>query len=225
MINFPATVVDNYLPEPDNFLELASSPLIKWTTDPEGRWPGERSQRINEINELLFTNIMQKFWLLFYNEEESHHVEYAADMFFQKIKPEYDRGWIHSDYPSIVTIIIYLTKNANLNTGTALYTPKNLQISSGQHEEFKRSLYTGQASGDQVKDNMEKNNSHFTQNLFVGNVYNRMFSFDSQIYHGAQDLTDSTDRLTLITFVTKLKAPCTAISRSARLPVYMEVKD
>ena len=72
---------------------------------------------------------------------------------------------------------------------------------------------------------MEKNNSRFTQNLFVGNVYNRMFSFDSQIYHGAQDLTDSTDRLTLITFVTKLKAPSTAISRSARLPIFMEVKD
>ena len=68
MINFPTTIIDDFLDEPFEFRKLAYSDKVEWTKDEGGRWPGMRSSSLREIDNELCDWLMQKYLLIFWNE-------------------------------------------------------------------------------------------------------------------------------------------------------------
>ena len=44
----PVTVLDNFLPDPDKIREWALK--LNYSTDPQGNWPGLRSDELSSIN-------------------------------------------------------------------------------------------------------------------------------------------------------------------------------
>ena len=221
---FPTLVVDDFLPDPDAVRNLALSDKIKWHTDPEGRWPGKRSQLFHEIDHTLFMSIMRRYFTLFYSDAEiDNQVRYTASMTFQKVSTKEDCSWVHSDYPSTSTFIIYLTPKSNPSSGTALYKQKTIMNNSVLND-IKRKSFLGEISMEEAESARLENNSYYEKNLHVGDLYNRMFSFDSYQYHGAQELKiqDDQERLTLITFVENICGPATPLQRAKCVPICLD---
>ena len=65
-----------------------------------------------------------------------------------------------------------------------------------------------------------ENNSQFEETIKVGNVYNRLIAFDSQLFHAAQSLfgneEEDNERLTLVLFTNSLIAGRSPVFRSKR---------
>ena len=57
----------------------------------------------------------------------------------------------------------------------------------------------------------------------MSNVYNRLVSFDSSLWHGVEDFKNDEDRLTLVMFLQDLAGPATTIQRARALPFMRDV--
>jgi len=216
---FPTTIVDGFLPDPDAVRNFALSDKIEWHSDEDGKWPGLRSQMLFEVDEALFQFIMERYLSHFYNRDDMNKVTFVSRMQFQRVNAAYDKGWIHSDHPFISTFILYLTPDANPKSGTGLYTAKDL--SSGiKHIDKKIHAFT---AGENVEQYREDHNAQFVQNTFVSNVYNRLLSFDSSLWHGVEDFKNDEDRLTLVMFLQELTGPPSTLQRTRSIPLLRDI--
>ena len=113
--------------------------------------------------------------------------------------------WIHKDSGRAIGGIIYLDKDPEEETGTSLYKNKQL-IFPHSHEEdsCKRRWYTGKDVSDEEYHNLFYSNpTHFEETVKVKNVYNRLFMFNGNEYHGVQTYgSHDRTRLTLAFFIT-----------------------
>ena len=137
---------------------------------------------------------------------------YYAKVVFQKVKGFHEdqfhvknRGWIHKDSGRAIGGIIYLDKDPEEETGTSMYKNKQL-IFPHSHEEdsCKRRWYTGKDVSDEEYHNLFYSNpTHFEETVKVKNVYNRLFMFNGNEYHGVQTYgSHDRTRLTLAFFIT-----------------------
>lgn len=199
MYTFPATIVDNFFNNPDDVRDYALS--LPFNSDPEGRWPGERVS-LSETNITFFDFVCRKMLSLFTDDD---YPKYYASAYFQKIKTnEYiDEGWIHTDFPHVLTGIIYLTPNSKESNGTSLYklNNKNICWNNEVTEDIKRKGYLNEGDVNAFKDARDYEYSQFTKTLDIPSFYNRLVLFDSSLYHKANNFhIDDQDRLTVIVF-------------------------
>jgi len=64
MINFPAICIDNFFDKPDKVREWGLS--LSKQKDPEGRWPGKRSEHLFKIDEQWNQNLIVKILLAYF---------------------------------------------------------------------------------------------------------------------------------------------------------------
>ena len=84
-----------------------------------------------------------------------------------------DRTWIHSDYNNMWAGVCYLTPDAPLSGGTALYRHKE----SGERESI-NNVDHGQDAYDYTKWEIVDR---------IGNVYNRLILYPGNLYHASVD--------------------------------------
>lgn len=194
-IFFPTTIIDGFFEDPDSVREFG---LKQKFVDDHDNYPGARTQKIVELNPLLFKNASSKFIELFFPQQQ---VSVNLSMTFQIVDSRYGSGWIHRD-PGIATAIIYLNKEHTMS-GTSLYKKKNVFddiITTPEYNNVKH------AAIKQKTDNIEtriKVNSCYEEVLNVKGLYNRALLFDSHQYHAAhnffgENINDS--RLTIVVF-------------------------
>ena len=214
MINFPTTIIDDFLDEPFEFRKLAYSDKVEWTKDEGGRWPGMRSSSLREIDNELCDWLMQKYLLIFWNESR---INMKSNSFFQRIPSNVESGWIHLDnVRNIHTFIIYLNPKPNPKSGTSLFHPTNNAVTTYGHLDIKSKYYKGEISKEQERPYLLDHQSNFIEDIFVPNKFNRLFGFDGHLWHGVKryDQDEHEDRLTLITFIEDLTTTRTPINRS-----------
>lgn len=198
-IFFPTCIVDGFLDFPDEMREWGLS--LPFEQDKEGRWPGERSPPIHEINEMIFKTLISKIVSLFYSGDNYTYTAYST---FQLVDKKFgEGGWIHKD-SGVITAILYLSPDGD--RGTSLFKIKTLNETSNHIllNEDKKKAYVNLQNN---QDSMEKSNSNFQENIRVDGLYNRLLLFDSRIYHGANGYfgeNTKNSRLTLVTFIQKL---------------------
>lgn len=161
-------VVDDFYQNPDALREFALSQDFSVT----GNYPGLRTRSflsedcINIINNLLtysaggVTN-----WLLDENSDG-----YTGS--FQLCTSQ-DRTWIHTDQHNTWAGVCYLTPNAPVSGGTAIYKHKR----SGERTFTQDSPF-------------EKDPYDYTEWEIVdriGNIYNRLVLFRGDLYHASVD--------------------------------------
>ena len=213
----PVTILDNFLDEPDKIRNWALS--LEYFPDPEGKWPGLRTNTLSEINEPFFHMVCKKYFSQFYDLSKDK-LEWKITMCFQIVNERYDCGWIHSDEgASQITGIIYLTPDPNLNSGTSIYQEKkNIIISEHNYTQIKEDSYLNKISIEHAKKYKDEHNSQYEETIRISNIYNRLISFDSHLHHAAQEFfgknTDS--RLTLVFFVNQLYVNNTPVGRVRR---------
>ena len=205
---FPAVIFDDFFENPDIVVDLANS--LDYEIG-DGAWPGIRTEELGKIKGLksFADSVTDKILRMFYPDKQ---FGYYAKLGFQKVKGFHEdqfhvknRGWIHKDSGRAIGGIIYLDKDPEEETGTSLYKNKQL-IFPHSHEEdsCKRRWYTGKDVSDEEYHNLFYSNpTHFEETVKVKNVYNRLFMFNGNEYHGVQTYgSHDRTRLTLAFFIT-----------------------
>jgi len=220
MINFPAICVDNFFDDPDKIREWGLS--LPKEKDPDGRWPGKRSDQLHEVDDAFNQKLVAKIGLAFYGWESMDKVTWnESDISFQLVESHKhencNKGLIHMDANSKDEVgiagLIYLTPNANLNSGTSIYKLKenhNFTKEDGKSIlKLKEDLYLNDSVDEKKWDKMiEKNYSDFDETIRFNNMYNRLICYDTFSWHSAMSTNAGIeDRLTLVFFIRGIQAP------------------
>jgi len=208
----PTTVVDHFFENPDMVVDFANS--LEYQTEPSGRWPGARTKDLYEIDNNFVRALSFKLLNLFIDVDKYPNIEYGVSSSFQKISSSYKQGWIHADNDSILTAIIYLNKNNNINSGTSIMTKKQLFLHL--HPQEKYNFLSTLQEDQNIKKAREDDESQFVESISIKNVYNRLVVFDSHLYHKAQSFDNEEERLTLVIFFDHLSVPLFPIQRMRR---------
>tara|TARA_B100002019_G_C21150090_1_gene537781 strand:+ start:46 stop:702 length:657 start_codon:yes stop_codon:yes gene_type:complete len=209
---YPSIIYDNFFDNPDAVVEYAKS--LEYHMN-DGRWPGARTKDLSEINPELKENIARRIVNIFFPDRMA---TWYSQMTFQEVWPMHDdqyhiknRGWIHLDCSVQFGGIIYLDKNPAEDTGTSLYRLKSTHYQHTDNEEKTKRRYYG---GEEVSDEEYAKYFHSTEEYFeetvtVKNVYNRLFLFSGNQYHGVKTFgPKGTSRLTLPFFFNWVNHVC-----------------
>ena len=208
MIRYPIIIVDDFFEDPDAIVELANS--VDYY-DLDAAWPGKRSKHLKSINERFFNYFTNKVFSAF----GLAPVGAEIDATFQKVTPfsqdkwnTKNRGWIHQDNANSVVFggIVYLSKNADKDTGTSIYKPKKGFCYDDPDERgMKMKLYGGEdVSDDEYTQKYSSYNDQFEETVKVDNIYNRFFSFPNTAWHGVRTY-GTEERLTIAFFCSKIE--------------------
>ncbi len=224
--------VDNFFDKPDTIREWANS--LPKERSVEGSWPGYRTAPLHEIDNEFHITLMLKVLSAYYDLKYANVSWSSCRAHFQVI-PKYSNedddvkniGWIHQDDGDELAGIIYLTPNADVNSGTSLFSLKKehentyLKFSNNPH---KHAMYNGmRIDKEEYKNALHQHNDKFLETLKFGNVYNRLIVYGSQEYHRANSfVTNSEDRMTLVFFMNGIKSGTD--DRTSRYPL-SRVKD
>jgi hypothetical protein len=203
---FPITCVDNFFENPDEVCKLASS--LNFNVK-KGNYPGIRTQQLQEIAPDYYEYFCRKLFGLFYNLNKAQ-LGWSVETSFQRIEPFQDNdvnfGWVHRDSGCIFAGIIYLTPNADLNSGTSIFKPKKLGFVP-IHGDQKNKLFTDNVVTEEIKKSLEENNDRYIETVNFKNVYNRLVCFGSNEFHAANSFYAGNEpRLTQVFFVRELVA-------------------
>ena len=207
---FHSLSVDNFFKNPDFIRKWGLS--LDFKPDVEGRWPGERSQKIGDIDLDLNNSILSKIFSCHFNFKFEKMKWEHSSITFQKIKKFSNVkddirniGWIHKDNDFNFAGLIYLTPNMNVNSGTSLYNlKKEFENKKNLNQSQKIKLYKDKEYNEKIyKKQLLLNNNMFVEKTRYYNIYNRMISYDAQEYHGANNFYNEKDdeRLTMVFFV------------------------
>ncbi|NDB61755.1 hypothetical protein EB001_25440 [bacterium] len=204
MINFPTIIVDNFYKQPDKIREFA---LKQEYLDSPGNYPGKRTKKLHELNRDLFDGFCSKLFSLYYTHAD---LKYSVDTSFWKVgtldsdptSPK-NMGFIHNDN-CLFAGVIYLIPGFNFNLGTTIYS-RIKEKTQGPNPAMKRYYSTGEDIG--FDDYILENNSAYEQTIKIGNVYNRLISFDKSVPHAPSHyyMGDET-RLVQVFFVHKIES-------------------
>jgi hypothetical protein len=221
---FPTTLVDNFFEDPNSVRELALKQ--NYQRNKFGIVNGVRSNHLQSISPQIYKTLTDKILSMFYDLDEDV-IECSIDAFFHKNIPYEcgcNYGWVHRDSPTAVFGgLVYLTPQADLDTGTSFYKLKVSNENALEIEEdcyrVKKQFHRNAAfinEDDMDEYDLENYKKHysmwhdcFTKTLTVKNVYNRMILFDGSILHSADRYSD--DRLSLVFFVKEFKSKTTPI--------------
>jgi hypothetical protein len=192
----PLMVVDNFFVEPNDVRDFALSLSFKKRED---FWPGKRTEYLHDLSSELFNGVMQKITGLLFSDKTP--INYSARMSFQLIDKNYEKGWVHTDSAiSSITAIVYLTPGSS--SGTSLYFKNDItQCNDVVYEEQKIEAFK---TRDIDSDIRTKHNSQYSESISIKGLYNRMFLFESHMYHAAHEFfgdTPDSSRLTLVSFI------------------------
>ena len=205
---FPNYQIHSFYDNPDEVVNYSQTLLFEKSDT--GRYPGTRSKSLHEINENLFTYSCQKVLKSIYGPDYKN-VSFFAQNYFQLINPNdlkenEKQGWIHVDPDSILTAIIYLTKNIN-TAGTTLFTAKTEGdgiITS--NSELRKQYYLEGKVPENYKEKLLENNNRFEKLATFYSKYNSMIAFDGSNFHGAEFDLQNENRLTQIIFFYEINA-------------------
>ena len=226
MKNFHAVCVDNFFDDPDKIREWGLG--LSKQKDPEGKWPGKRSYQLHEVDDAFNQKLIAKIGLAFYGWESMNKVTWnESDISFQLVESHKhencNKGLIHMDANSKDEVgiagLIYLTPNANLNSGTSIYKLKenhNFTKEDGKSIlKLKEDLYLNDSVDEKKWDKMiEKNYSDFDETIRFNNIYNRLICYDTFSWHSAMSTNAGVDdRLTLVFFIRGIQSSMYPIER------------
>ena len=203
MLLFPTLVVDDFLDDPDYVLCLATN--AEYDDPGYTNYPGVASKnKIHELDQELFDTILQKIFGYYWDLKNP--VNFNVEMDFQKIESN-GQGIIHLDttYGALGAGVIYLNQNPEKDTGTSFY--ELLDLGYRIEEEFLDPVarYHAGEHVDNIDKICEKHYNMFEETMRVQNKYNRMVTYDSNVWHTATSYGDQT-RYTLRFFINELES-------------------
>lgn len=211
---FPITVIDNFFEDPYKIREFALSCEFSGFAE---NFPGERTAMLSEISPNYFNSFCYKLFSLFYSYEHDANVAWDVNTRFQKIYPfdedkssPLNSGWIHSDSHAVAAGVIYLNPKPHLDAGTSFYRIKDDVFDTSKVDyRFRNDLFANkEIDPEACKGELDKLNNLYDKTLEVGNVFNRMAFYGSDIHHKENNFvaSDTEPRLTQVFFIYKIES-------------------
>jgi len=178
-------VIDNFYDDPDQVREVALQQEYLPCNEPSmsGNWPGYRSRKfLHNIDETIFNEFRNK---LLDNLLWNNPVKYEGyiETNFQVCLEENGDSWVHYDRgPMEITHVgvVYLNPNPPSNSGTIIY----------DFNEEHRAEWMEYSNNEQDlwftlnrKDDLERFNKFFTENITIPNKYNRCIIYGPWRWH------------------------------------------
>lgn len=203
MKKFPTLCIDNFYDDPNSVREFALQQ--SYDKDPEGRWPGKRTDLLDKINKPLFDDFCKKLFSYYFDYSRTS-ITWQVYTGFQLIDRLSDdpnsmknHGWIHKDKETVLAGIIYLTPEIETNCGTSLH---ELVDESKLCKDKTKQMYYKDGIDKNYDQVLKDHNSCFKEKRRFENVYNRLVAYDASEYHKADSyFTKENPRLTQVFFV------------------------
>jgi len=197
----PTMIYDNFYKEPEKVVSLSKT--FSYSKDDQGRYPGERTQLLHEIDYGFFSFTAEKILALMFPNNWDN-LQFTARAYFQRISKKYpNQGWIHRDIPYEFTAIVYLSKHTEC--GTSIFDTTGSYPITENLEEKKKGYKDVKL--EKEKDYLLENNKEYNESIKIKSKFNRIIIFDSYQSHGAHGFIEDNikeDRLTLIYFFDRL---------------------
>lgn len=209
---FPSLCIDNFYENPDEVRNWALSLPYDGIDNTSGKYPGKQTKFLHEISPIFFDIFCKKIFSLFFDVYQTS-LEWNVTTAFSLIDPYDDEilntGWVHTDDVAVLGGIIYLTPDAEIDSGTSIgYLNRQIE-NYMEAQEIRKPFYTGQLPKEKLKDYKQQlieNNNAFVETVKFNNVYNRMICFDGQTYHKANSFGKNIPRLTQVFFVNNISS-------------------
>ena len=194
--NYPTLIVDSFFKDPCEVRKFALAQ--EFLPSPDSRFAGVRTKNLFNNYPKFFTQVCRKILDCY----SIRFIKFSATMHFHWTGKEFNSEcWVHRDYnPMVLSSIIYLNEtNNSIDNGTGLYKLSNLSDWDSNWEGMRNSL-----SKPGIKDGAAAlHNQSYSPILKIGNLFNRMVSYDASMPHTGEGYfgdTKDTGRLTLVTF-------------------------
>lgn len=194
---------NDFFNNPDKVLELAN----KQTYDKSERYPGKRT-----INLLESTDPETKEFAMFFAKKIAREVfpgmhRFVIHISFH-INEVYDdefanEGWIHSDDVTLAGLVYLNPTETSFNSGTSIFLKRGEQDFATTDFPSRKEFNTTSTVTEQYKDDLRNNHTNFEETIRVGNVYNRLIAYDSNLWHRPNNFKTSVNepRTTLLFFI------------------------
>ena len=164
-MNLDLMIIDNFYTNPDAVRAYA----LAQEFDVTGNYPGKRTRSFltDDVKACI------QYWMNFAGNITNWYEDSGYTGAFQYATAQ-DRTWIHCDHTSMWAGVCYLTPDAPLSSGTALYRHR----STGRVRPLSKDDATDYNCYDYTKwDVVDR----------VGNVYNRLIMYRGDLFHASLD--------------------------------------
>ena len=192
---------NNFFQNPIHILDFANS--LEFSYKFKG-FPGSRTENLALSDNPACKDFSNFFITKLFNEVYTNIIEATIDIRFHKY-PNYNDsklniGWTHIDNNELLAGVVYLNKNLeNFETGTSFCLPNTtVNPPSDIREQFNVDPIS--VNVDQYREALASHNNQFNETIKVGNLYNRLITYDSSLYHKPNSyyINNTDNRLTLV---------------------------
>jgi hypothetical protein len=197
---------NNFFRNPKRITDLANS--LDFNFKHNG-FPGNRTENLA----VSTNNDCQEFSIFFAkklcNEVYTNITDLHIDIRFHKY-PSFDdldlnTGWTHIDNNELLAGLVYLNEGVDqIDAGTSFFTPiDTVKDPDDIRKQFNEDYNLINLSN--YKDSLLTHNKQFRENIKVGNLYNRLITYDANIYHRPTNyfINNSENRLILVFVISK----------------------
>lgn len=200
---YPTIILDNFFNDPIKILKFAKS--LEYYQSNDGKWPGERTKQLYEIDKCFFESFGSKILSVLYPTIK--YKSFNCSLYFHKIsKNHINKGWVHTDTDNDFTSIVYLSQHKEC--GTSIFDSKKIS-SETLHGQNKKNMYLNKNFKEEEK-YLNENNNQFIETIKINSKFNRLIMFDGAQFHSAQKFVEDSieeDRLTLVGFFNNIYFP------------------
>jgi hypothetical protein len=172
-------------------------------------FPGTRTENLATSNNPECKDFANFFVAKLLNEVYTNILEATIDVRFHKYPAyednELNTGWVHIDDTDLLAGVLYLNNNfENFNAGTSFFTP-NHEITPPDKIREHFNLDHTAADIDKYKESLARHNNQFNETIKIGNLYNRLITYDSNLFHKPNDyyINNTDSRLILVFVISK----------------------
>lgn len=198
---------NNFFNNPDKVLALSKKQIYEKTE----RFPGRRT-----INLLESTDPDTKEFAVFFAKKIAREVfprisEFVIHISFHmnELYPddEANIGWIHNDDVTLAGLVYLNPKETNFSSGTSIFLKKQAENFTVPDFQSRKIFNTTSVVTEEYKQDLKNNHSYFEETIRVGNVYNRLIAYDSNLWHRPNTfkIEAAEPRTTLLFFIDQYK--------------------
>jgi len=193
---------NNFFKNPKRVLEFANSLDFSFKNS---AFPGTRTENLALSKDPVSKEFAQFFARKLVNEVYTNIIDLDIDIRFHKYPnlhedAELDIGWVHQDDNELLAGLVYLNEDVdNFDSGTSFYSsPNNFDYPGQIRLDFNSN--NADINLENYKTCLKNHTGQFKENARVGNLYNRLITYDSNVFHrpNSYNTGDGNNRLILI---------------------------
>jgi len=194
---------NNFFNNPDKIVELAN----RMEYEKSKRYPGKRT-----INLLESTDAEIKSFGIFVAKKIAREVFPGISQFVIHISFHINEvyndtianaGWIHNDDVTLAGLVYLTPTEKNISSGTSIFLKHGEESFTTEDFPSRTEFNSTSVVTEEYKKDLKLNHANFEETIKIGNLYNRLIAYDSNLWHRPNNFQTSTldPRITLLFFI------------------------